>query len=583
MTCTITELHRPARRPPRTRRPECWVWACLALGASNTVTAQIAAPEPLARCEALAELTVPAGALSLPTGRVTLTTAVRVSSAPRSTSADGELVLELPAHCRVQGEIAPVDPQAPPIRFNINLPERWNAKAMQSGGGGLGGIVNTAPGQKASGRFDPQPLNDPYPLARGYATFGSDDGHRDGDVSFIYHREALENWAGAALMKTRDLAVWLIEQAYGRAPERMYFNGESAGGREAMYVAQRYPEAYDGVIAVTPVLSWTYIHLGDNHIRSTLIDGWLDAPAIKLIAAATRAACDADDGLADGILARYLECRVDPNDLRCPAGAPGTGCLTDAQIASLLAIREPWSTAVPHAYGVTRYPGFGITGDEDNPSNQYSFYTIGTVPPTHPLPPGPGWQRGLGGILNFGAIWVRHAIVGDETFEPYGFYPPTYAARIQELSAMFDATDPDLSRLRIRGGKAIILHQSADNAVGTPMIAEYYRSVRQTLGPLAADDVLRLYIGPGGTHNGGGVAQADLISLLEAWVERGVAPPTEIPVHDLDPATHALKRSMVACAYPLYTRYTGSGDINASDSYRCTPRSDPLDFPVSTR
>jgi feruloyl esterase len=534
-------------------------------------------------CEALARVEVPSEALHLPTGGAAVTSAVRVPAAGRTTDESGEIVLALPSHCRVQGEIAPVDPDAPPIRFNVNLPDGWNGKAMHSGGGGLGGVVNTAPGQKAFGRFDPQPLTDTYPLTRGYATFGGDDGHRQGDITFIYNDEALRNWAGDSLQKTRDVAVWLLERTYGRAPERVYFSGESAGGREAAYVAQRFPEAYDGVIAVTPVLGWTYIHVADNRIRSKLIDGWLDAEAIELIADATRAACDADDGLVDGVIGRYMECRMNPQTMRCPGGAPGEGCLSDAQIESLDAIREPWATTVPFAHGVSRFPGFGVTGDEDNPNNQYLFYTVGTLPPMHPLPPGPGTQPGLGAILNFGVIWVRHVIAQDDAFEPHRFYPPAYSERIQYISRLFDATNPDLSAFRARGGKLIIMQQSADNAVSTPMVAEYYRSVVAELGEAAAEDVIRLYIGPGGTHNGTGVAQADLIGLLEAWVEQDMAPPAAIPVHDIDPQTHETRRSMRACLYPLYTRYDGSGDVNDWASYSCVGRPDPLEFPPAAQ
>lgn len=113
----------------------------------------------------------------------------------------------------------------------------------------------------------------------------------------------------------------------------------------------------------------------------------------------------------------------------------------------------------------------------------------------------------------------------DESFEPHDFYPPAYAERIQYISGLFDATDPDLSGLRQRGGKLVILHHSADYAVSTPMVAECYRSVVAEMGQQAADDVLRLYIGPGGAHNGTGVAQADTLSLLVDWVEHGVSPP----------------------------------------------------------
>ena len=531
-----------------------------------------------AACEALNAVNVPADAVSMPTGGITVATAVHVPASARTTAENGEIVLELPTHCRIQGEIAPVDPNAPPVRFNVNLPDGWNGKALHSGGGGLGGTLNTAPGQKAFGRFDPQPYTDTYPLTGGYVTFGGDDGHQRGDISFMSNDEALRNWAGNSLIKVRDVAVWLIERAYGRAPDRVYFSGESAGGREAVFVTQRFPEAYDGAIGVTPVLGWTYIHIADNRIRSALLDGWLDADAIKLIANKTRAMCDADDGLVDGIVARYMECRMDSQTLRCPNGAEGQSCLSDTQIAALDAIREPWATTVPFAYGVNRFPGFGVTGDEDNPVNQYGFYMVGTAVPEYPLPPGRGTRRGLGAILNFGAVWVRHVIAQDEAFEPHRFHPPAYAERIQYISGLFDATDPDLSGFQAHGGKLIIMQQSADNAVSTPMVAEYYRSVVAELGEAAANDLIRLYVGPGGTHNGTGVAQADLLSVLEAWVEEDDAPPVSIPVHNIDPTTLETKRSMVACVYPMYTRYSGRGDINASGSFSCTERPDPLAY-----
>lgn len=543
-------------------------------GSGTPAFAQLDDP---ATCEALSALEISTDTVRLAVGGVTLTSAVHVDAAAPTTTESGEAVLALPMHCRVQGEIEPVDSEAPPILFNVNLPVDWNGKILQSGGGGLGGSRNTSPGRKASGRFDPQPYDDTYPLTDGYVTYGGDEGHQGGDIAFMYNDEALRNWAGESLIKIRDVAVELVGQAYGRAPEYVYFSGESAGGREATIVAQRYPDAYDGVIAVTPVLGWNYIHIADNEMRSRLIEGWLDEDAISLIADTTRELCDADDGLVDGIVGRYMECRMDSEMLRCPDGEAGRGCLSDAQIASLDAIREPYASTVPFAHGINRFPGFGVTGDEDNPDNQYSFYTVGRTPPEHPLPSGDGFQRGLGAIINFGAVWVRHGIAQDKDFDPYRFHMPAYADRIKYLSGLFDATDPDLSAFREHGGKLIILQQSADNAVSTPMVAEYYRSVVAELGEAAADDVIRLYIGPGGTHNGTGVAQLDALGLLEAWVEDGEAPGTAVPVHDVDPVSLETRRSMLACQYPRYTRYN-AGDINESSSYSCVGRQDPLEY-----
>ena len=550
-------------------------WIIGPVAFANAAHAQIDRP---GACEALTTADVPTDAVRLPTGGVSVTTTDYVSASARTTAENGDIVLELPAHCIVQGEIAPADPEAPPILFNVNLPVDWNGKALQSGGGGLGGNRNTAPGRKASGRFDPQPYTDTYPLTDGYATFGGDEGHQGGAIEFMYNEEAMRNWAYESFVKVRDAAVWLIEHAYGRAPDYVYFSGESAGGREALMMTQRFPDAYDGVIAVTPVLSWNYTHIADNNIRSKLMDGWLDADDISFIADRTRAMCDADDGLEDGIIGRYMECRMDAQSLRCPDGAKGQNCLSDTQIAAVDAIRQPWSTNVPMANGVNRFPGYGVTGDEDGAGNQWFFYMVGTNPAPYPLPPGRGFQPGVGAILNFAAVWVRHGIVQDETFEPHRFYPPAYTDRIQYLSGLFDATDPDLTAFRDHGGKLLIMQQSADNAVSTTMVAEYYRSVVAELGEAAADDVIRLYVGPGGTHNGGGVAQTDMLGLLEAWVEDDGAPPSEIPVHDIDPKTLETTRAMVACVYPMYTRYSGVGDSNDSANYSCTDRHDPLAY-----
>ena len=98
----------------------------------------------------------------------------------------------------------------------------------------------------------------------------------------------------------------------------------------------------------------------------------------------------------------------------------------------------------------------------------------------------------------------------------------------------------------------------------------------------AAGNVIRLYLGPGGTHNGGGVAKADILGLLEAWVEEGDAPPSAIPVHDIGQKNLETKRSMLACSYPMYTRYNVTGDINDSASYSWTERQDPLAHPSKT-
>jgi len=558
------------------KTPLALLSAALLLGACGSAPAPragLAAPLAITKCEALAGLSIPAAAIALPSGGAIVASAERAAEVAPYKDPEGEHLLPTPARCLVLGRVLPVDPAAPPIQFAVNLPlTAWNGRALQSGGGGLGGQVITAPGNKASGRFDPNPLDVPYPVAQGYVTFGSDQGHARGDFRFTRNDEAMRNWAHEEIKKTHDAVLAIVEAAYGRRPTHVFFSGESAGGREALRAAQMYPQDYDGVIATSPVLSWYAVHMFDNHVRDRLVDGgMLDARAIKLVADRTRSSCDEADGLRDGVVARYLECANDVAALQCTPGQAAGACLTPAQVAAVSALREPRALGVPFAHGITRFPGFGVTGDEDGAPWQWSFYPIGTEAPSRPLPPGMGFEPRRGAILNFGGFLIRHTIVQRDDFDPYAFDPRPHAARIAQLSKMFDATDPDLSRFAARGGKLIVIHPSADNAAPLTMTAEYYGSVVATMGQARTDDFMRLYVPPGGSHNAGNTSQVNALALLEAWLLRGATPPDAPVAQDLDIADMRFIRSMPACRFPAWPRYV-SGDPKQAASFVCTAR-----------
>ncbi|MCG2592419.1 tannase/feruloyl esterase family alpha/beta hydrolase [Ramlibacter sp. XY19] len=537
-------------------------------------------PMALQRCEQLAGLAIPASAIGLPTNGAVVTSAERAPEVAPFRDAEGEHLLTTPSRCLVQGRVNPLDANASPINFAVNLPlANWNGRALQSGGGGMGGVVITAPGNKASGRFDPNPVNVPYPVTQGYVTYGSDQGHpRAGPTSFAFARndEVLRNWAYEEIKKTRDAVMVVVEAAYGRKPTHVFFSGESAGGREALRAAQKFPRDYDGVIATSPVISWYPIHLFDNEVRTALTAGFLDARAIKLVADRTRASCDAADGLRDGVVAKYLECPNDAAQLLCkPGDAPGS-CLTPAQLASVNAIREPRQLAVPFANGVTRVPGFGVTGDEDGTGWQWPFYAVGTEAPSRPLPPGFGFEPRRGAVLNFAGFLIRHTIVQKDDFDPYGFDLRPHAQRIAWLSNLFDATDPDLSAFAARGGKLIVVHPSADNASPLTLSAEYFGSVRQKLGDAATDRFMRLYVPAGGSHNVGGTSQVNALAMLEDWVLRGQVPPDAPVAENRSIEDAALINTMPACRFPAWPRYNGSGDPKVAASFTCVPRPELL-------
>lgn len=549
------------------------VAGCGQLPGSGTPAAPTT-PIAIQQCETLAGLAIGADRIGLPTSGAMVDSATRAPEVAPYKDTEGEHLLPTPARCLVLGRVRPVDPAAPPIQFAINLPlANWNGRALQSGGGGLGGQVITAPGNKASGRFDPNPLNVPYPITQGYVTFGSDQGHPRGNFAFTRNDEAMRNWAYEEIKKTRDTALAVIQAAYGRAPSHLFFSGESAGGREALRAAQKFPQDYDGVIATSPVLSWYAVHLFDNHVRDALIDGgMLDAKAIRLVAERTRQRCDAQDGLADGVVAKYLECANDAAVLQCAAGAAAGSCLTPAQVAAVNALRDPRAMGVPFAQGISRFPGFGVTGDEDGRGWQWAFYPIGTEAPSRPLPPGMGFEPRRGAVLNFGAFLIRHTIVQRDDFDPYRFDARPYAARIAQLSQLFDATDPDLSRFAGRGGKLIIVHPSADNAAPLTMSAEYVGSVTARLGVDKADAFLRLYVPAGGSHNVGGTSQVNALAMLEDWVLRGTPPPDAPLAVDLGLEDMRFIRSMPACRFPAWPRYDGAGDPKQAASFSCVPR-----------
>ena len=270
-------------------------------------------------CAELRSTVIPARAIGLPARGATIVSAEIVAGTAATVSPAGTYLPATPEYCRVLGAIAPVDTSAPPINFQVNLPTRWNGKALQIGGGGFNGTLVTA-----LGALSDEPPGTPAPLEQGYATFGTDAGHQAASLpemqAFALNDEALVNFAYASYKKVHDVAVTLMRQRYGRPPRRIYYVGSSEGGREGLTMAQRFPTDYDGVISRVPVINWTALqHAG---WRSGIVQqngGWLDSAKVALFGRAVLAACDSLDGLADGIVSDYLGCRatfrIEP--LRC--------------------------------------------------------------------------------------------------------------------------------------------------------------------------------------------------------------------------------------------------------------------------
>jgi hypothetical protein len=537
-------------------------------------TAPVALAQGAAPCAALAGRSIEPALIGLPSGPARIASAT-MERLPASPAAPEPTV----PYCKVLGAIAPLDPAAPPIRFEVNLPDGWNGKAVQYGGDGFRGVLITGLDPLRDARLD-----SPVPVARGFATWGTDSGHDESKLSeiqaFALNGEALENYAFASYKKVRDAAIAIARVRYGMTPRRIYYYGGSEGGREGITMAQRFPADFDGIVSTVPAINFTALMLANVRNGIALMgDGWISPAKVKVLHKDVLDACDTADGLADGIISRYAACRTlfDTKKLRCPSGHDIDSCFTDAQIAAIEIIHSPYTLSFPLAAGVTSYPGYNY-GGEDQPGSM-AFWMTGTKAPTYPLPPSPAEQSRL---WQFGSGFVRYFIAADPNFDPRKFRPEDFRARIELISSLMDSTDPDLSRYATRGGKLILKENLADYSISPFNGIAYYKSVVEKLSQGSVDSFMRFYVTPGASHGGAGISSldgaalpqgVDLLDAIDGWADRGTAPGPLVQVAQESKPPFAVTASRPMCRYPQWPRYMGGPPKDAA-SFSCVGESE---------
>lgn len=530
-------------------------------------------------CASLKGLSIPAAWIGLPTSGAI------VVGATATTDTDGSGTAR--DYCVVTGNILSVDPTASPIRFQVNLPKLWNRKALQYGGGGTNGTVVTA-----LGPYSGAPTNIPTPLANGYVTLGSDSGHDAAgkppfDTSFALNQEQLLNFAQQQVKKTIDTARAIMNAMYGSGPRYTYFAGGSQGGHEAFDAAQRYPDDYDGVIAQYPAYNLQNMWLGAQ-AQAIAIYGtrlgvpsasWSNPAKIATLVAAVVKACDALDGLADGIIGNVPACnRVYTMDtvrstLRCPGGADtGNTCFSDPQLVAIGKIASPVQFSFAFEGGSTTFPRWPILEGATFLGNHLGRTDTADLSKFPFAPDGTAFQLfpAKGAIQGF--------LTQDMNYDPLAFVPDQWVGRIQQVSHWTDAVSTDLSRFSARGGKMLLSHGTIDDSITTHNTIAYWERLVAANGQAALDKWVRFYLIPGMGH-GSGIfsAKIDQLAALEAWVEEG-RPPGQLITTDGNTAAASAAtngRTRPLCLYGSYPKYTGPGSptqaqANDASNFTCT-------------
>ncbi|WP_369656911.1 tannase/feruloyl esterase family alpha/beta hydrolase [Variovorax sp. V213] len=531
-------------------------------------------------CQELNGMIIPQSAIGMPTNGAIVTSAELVPAAGTGTAAVGQ-------YCKVLGDISPVESRAPKIKFQVNLPAAWNNKAMMFAGGGYNGIMAPSTLNVPAGPADKQ-----TPLGRGYATFGSDSGHQanangNRDGTFGLNTEALNNFSSDALKKTRDVAMTIIKARYAATATKTYFAGGSTGGREALFAVTRWPQDFDGAIVLYPAWNAATMNLQFGRMTRELAKpgAYPNLTKHQVLYNAAVAACDALDGVTDGLISNVNACNASFNPvtatlngkpIRCEGGVnAGDSCLSDAQIAAFNTLNTPLLLDYAVASGERTYPGFNTWGtDFGNPGTgplQPTVLTLslGTEQPANPMPAVTATAMPPFGST-FWDQWVKYFVTRDPNFNSLTLDPQDpgpWRARILDLTRVQDVNVTDLTPFMAKGGKILMAHGSQDALVSTRATEQFYERVSKSMGVAKVDSFIRYYEIPGYGHAVSSVFNAgwDSVTAFEDWVEKGTAPIKQV-VADKGAVP---KRTRPLCPYPSWPRYNGLGDVNSAQNFNC--------------
>ncbi len=523
--------------------------AALALSACSVAPPMTAAaPDACARLAA--QYAVPGTRLA--------TEAVAAGTMPPGATAGPPLA----AHCKVAGRMAQrtgVDGKPYHIGFELRLPANWNGRLLYQGGGGNDGVVRPAIGPQAAPG---------YALNRGFAVVTTDAGHQGADAGFGFDPIARVDNAYNAHDKVAVTAKDIVRAFYAKPADRSYFIGCSGGGRQGMMFTQRFPSYFDGVIAMAPAMrvssGATIAAAWDSQALQAIAPAGTDGkpvlsnalpPAdLALLRQGILDACDAQDGIADGLVSNPAACRFDPAALQCK-GAKDASCLAAPQVGALKKI----FAGARDSGGKPLYAGWPWDAGIGHPQNDWRAWKLGTSTTAAPN------SRHV--FLMQDALQGYFVTPPDRSLSIFGFDFDKDPARMAAHSWIFDtASDVQLTGFKARGGKLLLAHGMADPIFSPLESEDYYKRLTAVHGP-QTPDFARLFQIPGMGHCQGGAATDswDGLGALVEWVEQGKAPQRIV-----GSGTAVFPgRTRPLCPYPQHAQYNGSGNPDDAANFSC--------------
>jgi feruloyl esterase len=464
----------------------------------------------------------------LASSTVSITLAKVVDAGNLTPAGSTNALPNLPPFCRVAADLKPTPDSD--IHIEVWLPmAQWNGKFLAIGSGGWGGSLSYDEMADA--------------LRRGYATSATDDGHTGPSASFVVgHPEKLIDFAYRAEHEMTVEAKTLIRAFYGSDPRYSFWNGCSGGGREGLLQASRYPDEFDGIIAGDPANirrnSWA-LELAVQTFRDP--EAYIPPAKYPMIHRAVLEACDAKDGLKDGLIEAPESCNVDFKSLQCKA-SDGPDCLTARQVQTAQTITSPVATKTGKILFPRVEPGTELR-----------------------------WSRLAGGPQPAYLFLdeFRYVVYQDPNWDWRSFNLERDSAKAHAIDKNVDELNPDLRAFAKHGGKLLLYHGWADQQVAPGSSVEFYKAVLDESGGLEqTTDWVRLFMAPGMAHCSGGEGPDtfDKIGLIEQWVERGKAPEQIIAAHK---TAGKIDRTRPLCPYPQVAHYDGAGNIDEASNFSC--------------